>query len=112
MFAKLEEVEKRYDFLNEQMSDPKVIARQSEFQQYAREQSELAPIVGEYRNYKKYQHELEGNEKILEEETDEEILAMAQEEVSGLKSQMEESEKQIKVMLLPKDSRDERSVIM
>ena len=112
MFAKLEEVEKRYDFLNEQMSDPRVIARQSEFQQYAREQSELAPIVGEYRNYKKYQHELEGNEKILEEETDEEILAMAQEEVSGLKSQMEESEKQIKVMLLPKDSRDERSVIM
>tara|TARA_B100000959_G_scaffold182007_1_gene190319 strand:+ start:2085 stop:3152 length:1068 start_codon:yes stop_codon:yes gene_type:complete len=112
MFAKLEEVEKRYDFLNEQMSDPKVIARQSEFQQYAREQSELAPIVGEYRNYKKYQHELEGNEKILEEETDGEILAMAQEEVSGLKSQMEESEKQIKVMLLPKDSRDERSVIM
>jgi len=112
MFAKLEEVEKRYDFLNEQMSDPKVIARQSEFQQYAREQSELAPIVGEYRNYKKYQHELEGNEKILEEETDGEILAMAQEEVSGLKSQMEESGKQIKVMLLPKDSRDERSVIM
>ena len=47
-----------------------------------------------------------------EEETDGEILAMAQEEVSGLKSQMEESEKQIKVMLLPKDSRDERSVIM
>ncbi len=39
MFAKLEEVEKRYTFLNEQMSDPKVIARQQEFQQYAREQS-------------------------------------------------------------------------
>ena len=112
MFAKLEEVEKRYDFLNERMSDPEVIARQSEFQQYAREQSELTPVVGEFRSYKKFQHELEGNEKILEEETDEEILAMANEEVAELKKQMAESEERIKIMLLPKDSRDERSVIM
>ena len=84
MFAKLKEVEKRYDYLNERMSDPKVIARQSEFQQYAREQSELSPVVAEFRRYKKIQHELEGNQKILDEETDEEILVMAREEVSGL----------------------------
>ncbi|MDP6476885.1 MAG: peptide chain release factor 1 [Nitrospinaceae bacterium] len=112
MFAKLEEVEKRYEFLNERMSDPEVIARQPEFQQYAREQSELTPVVGEFRRYKKFQHELEGNEKILEEETDEEMLAMANEEAAKLKKQMAESEERIKIMLLPKDSRDERSVIM
>ncbi len=112
MFAKLEEVEKRYDFLNKQMSDPEVIARQQEYQQYAREQAELAPVVGEFRNYKKSQHELEGNEKILEEETDEEILAMANEEVAELRKQIAQSEERIKIMLLPKDSRDERSVIM
>ena len=53
MFTKLEEVEKRYNHLNEQMSDPKIIARQQAFQQYAREQSELAPVVAEYRMYKK-----------------------------------------------------------
>ena len=40
MFGKLEEVEKRYNYLNKQMSAPKVIARHREFQQYAREQSE------------------------------------------------------------------------
>ena len=72
MFGKLEEVEKRYNYLNKQMSDPKVIARHREFQQYAREQSELAQVVGEFRTYKKIQRELEDNQKILEEETDEE----------------------------------------
>ena len=112
MFGKLEEVEKRYNYLNKQMSDPKVIARHQEFQQYAREQSELAQIVGEFRAYKKIQRELEDNQKILEEETDEEILAMAREEVPELQKQIIAMEQQIKIMLLPKDSRDERSVIM
>ena len=112
MFVKLEEVEKRYDYLNERMSDPKVIAKQQEFQQYAREQSELAQIVSEFRVYRKVQHELEGNQKILEEETDEEILVMAREEVSRLQKQIIALEQRIKIMLWPRDSRDERSVIM
>ena len=64
MFGKLEEVEKRYNYLNKQMSDPKVIARHQEFQQYAREQSELAQVVGEFRAYKKIQRELEDNQNI------------------------------------------------
>ena len=112
MFDKLEEVEKRYNYLNERMSDPGVIARQQEFQQYAREQSELARVVSAFRTYKKAQRELEDNQKILEEETDEEILAMACEEVSELETQLIALEQQIKIMLLPRDSRDERSVIM
>ena len=52
------------------------------------------------------------NQKILEEEADEEILVMAREEILGLQTKMEGLEQKIKVMLLPKDSRDERSVIM
>ena len=112
MFIKLEEVEKRYDYLNHKMSDPTVIARQSEFQQYAREQSELSPVVAEFRKYKKFQNELTDNQKILDEETDEEILTMVFEEVSELKKQIVESEQKIKIMILPKDPRDERSVII
>ena len=112
MFSKLEEVEKRYDHLNVLMSDPKVIARQHEFQQYAREQSELAPVIVEYRAYKKNQGELKENQKILEEEADEEILVMAREEILDLQKQMIEVEQKIKIMILPRDPRDERSVIM
>ena len=112
MFNKLEEVEKRYTYLNEQMSDPIVIARQEDFQQYAREQSEIAPIVAEYREYKKIQNELKNNQKILEEDADEEILVMAREEIGDLKKQIVAVEQSIKIMILPRDPRDERSVIM
>jgi peptide chain release factor 1 len=112
MFSKLDEVEERYNYLNERMSDPKVIARQQEFQQYAREQSELSPVVDEYRVYKKIQNELENNQKILEEDADEEILVMAREEILGLRKQMVLVEQKIKIMILPRDPRDERSVIM
>ena len=112
MFTKLEEVEKRYNHLNDQMSDPKVIARQQEFQQYAREHSELAPVVAEYRAYKKIQSELENNQKILEEDIDEEILIMAREEIIDLRKQIVVAEQKIKIMILPRDPRDERSVIM
>jgi peptide chain release factor 1 len=112
MFTKLQEVEKRYNDLNKLLSDPLVIAQQPEFQQYAREQSDLTPIVSEFCELKKLQNELEGNEKILKEETDEEILALARDELAGLMDQVKASEQRLKVMLLPKDPRDERSVIM
>ncbi len=112
MFTRLQEVEKRYNNLNKLLSDPLIIAQQSEFQQYAREQSDLTPIVSEFRELKKLQNELEGNEKILKEETDEEILALARDELVGLMDQVKASEQRLKVMLLPKDPRDERSVIM
>ena len=112
MFSKLEQVEQRYNYLNEKVSDPQVIANQPEFQKYAREQSDLAPVISEFLLYKKNQHELENNQKILDEETDEEILVMVHEEILELKKQAVRLENQIKVILLPKDSRDERSVIM
>ena len=112
MFSKLEKVEQRYNYLNEKMSDPQVIANQPEFQKYAREQSDLAPVISQFRLYKKNQHELKNNQTILDEETDEEILVMAHEEILELKKQAVILENQIKVILLPKDSRDERSVIM
>lgn len=112
MFDQLKEIEKRYDRLNEKLSDPQVIARQSEFQQYAREQSELASIVNEYRLWKKAGRELESNEKILEEENDEELLSMAREEIEELQRKKSDSEGRLKVLLLPKDPRDGKSVIM
>jgi peptide chain release factor 1 len=112
MFSKLEKVEQRYNYLNEKMSDPQVIANQPEFQKYAREQSDLAPVISEFHLYKKNQHELKNNQKILDEETDKEILVMVHEEILELKKQAVILENKIKVILLPKDSRDERSVIM
>ena len=54
MFDKLKMVEKRYNDLNELLSDPKIIAQQSEFQKYAKEQSDLTPIVNRFQDLQKY----------------------------------------------------------
>ena len=112
MFDQLKEIEKRYEELNQLMSDPKVIQQQSEFQKFAKEQSDLSPIVQEYREWQKNARELEENQKILKEEQDKELIEMAQEEVETLKAKKEQNETQLKFLLLPKDPRDDKNVIM
>jgi len=94
------------------MSDPKIIQQQAEFQKLAREQSGISQVVKEYREWKKNVRELEENQKILEEEKDAELLDLAREEVETLKQEKEKNETQLKFLLLPKDPRDSKNVIV
>jgi peptide chain release factor 1 len=112
MFGQLAEIEKRYDELNQLMSDHKIIQQQSEFQKLAKEQSEIGPIVKEYQEWKKNVRQLEENQKILDEEQDADMVDMAREEVESLKQEKENNEVKLKVLLLPKDPRDAKNVIM
>jgi peptide chain release factor 1 len=112
MFGQLAEIEKRYDELNQLMSDHKIIQQQSEFQKLAKEQSEIGPIVKEYQEWKKNVRQLEENQKILDEEQDADMVDMAREEVESLKQEKEKNEVKLKVLLLPKDPRDAKNVIM
>jgi peptide chain release factor 1 len=112
MFDKLKTVEKRYDDLNELLSDPKIIAQQSEYQKYAKEQSDLTPIVNRFKDLKKFVQQLEDSRKILEEEKDPEMLEMAEEDLAQVEIQKQKAEDDLKLLLLPKDPRDERNVIV
>ena len=112
MFDKLKSVEKRYNDLNQLLSDPKIISQQSEFQKYAREQSELAPIVNRFQNLQKINRQLEESKSILNEEKDAELIEMAQEDMADLKIKKQETVEALKLLLLPKDPRDERNVIV
>jgi peptide chain release factor 1 len=112
MFDKLKLVEKRYNDLNQLLSDPKIISHQSDFQKYAKEQSDLAPIVNQYKVWQKIDRQLEENKKILDEEQDPELVEMTMEDVAGLEIQKQETVESLKVLLLPKDPRDERNVIV
>ena len=53
MFQKLDEVEKRYDEITKKISDPEVIAQQSQWQTFMKEHAEIEPVVLKYREYKK-----------------------------------------------------------
>ena len=87
MFDKLKLVEKRYNDLNQFLSDPKIISHQSEFQKYAREQSELSPIVLRFQDWQKINRQVEENKIIIEEEKDSELNEMAQEDLVNLETQ-------------------------
>ncbi len=112
MLKKLEDIENKFEKLNDLLSDPAVIANQNDFKAYAKEQSELTPIVQQYRALKKIDSQLEENENLLKEEDDPEMAAMAMEEVESLKQARLENESRLKVLLLPKDPRDGKNVIM
>jgi len=112
MLKKLDSIEKRYDQLNGLLSDPQIIAQQSEYKKYAREQSELAPIVAAAKVLKTIVVQLEENKKIVAEETDAEMVEMAQDELNTLTEKRQKIEANLKRLLLPKDPRDEKSVIM
>ena len=112
MFDKLKTVEKRYNDLNELLSDPKVISQQSEFQKYAKEQAELTPIVNRFKDLQNFTQQLKEGKKILEEEQDPEMLEMVEEDLSKVEIQKQKAEEDLKILLLPKDPRDERNVIV
>ena len=112
MFDKLKSVEIRYDDLNELLSDAKIIAQQSEYQKYAKEQSDLTPIVKRFKDLKKIVQQLEDSKNILEEEKDPEMLEMAEEDLAQVTIEKQKAESDLKLLLLPKDPRDERNVIV
>ena len=112
MFEKLREVEDRYDELGEKLADPAVWGDQKEYQRLAKAHSDLTDIVAAYREYKRVRQELADTEEMLRGQLDDEMRQMAQAELDELKAKDEELGQKLKVMLLPKDPNDEKSVII
>jgi peptide chain release factor 1 len=112
MLDKLSRIEARYDELGRLMADPAVVQDYEKVAQYARERSELEETVSVYRAFNAAREELVGARLILDEEEDQELRDMAQEEVAQLEGQLAQLEAQLKQLLLPKDPRDKRNVII
>lgn len=112
MFAKLDQVEKKFDELTSELSKPEVISNQSLYQKAAREHSALSELVTTYRQYKKIAKEFADNKHLLDTENDEDIRKMAKEEVLRLEPEQAALVAQLKVLLLPKDPNDEKNIIL
>ena len=109
---KLNEVERSYRDLEERLSDPGVASNPLEVSKLAKRYAELGHVVSKYREYKGVVSKLRQAREILESESDEEMRQLAHEELRALEPQLEELEAQIKLLLLPKDSNDNRNVIV
>lgn len=112
MFDKLEDLILRYEEIMNQLSEPDVANDTGRFRKLMKEQSDLSPIVEAYQNYKKAQQNMEDSLALLEEESDEEMRALAKEELNDSKEQLEQLEGKLKILLLPKDPNDDKNVIV
>ena len=111
MFEKLKAIEEKYEELTMLLSDPLVLSKLSELLKYSKEQSELQPLVDKIREYRKLLSGIEEAEELLK-GSDGDLRSLAQEELDALREKEPKIEEELTIMLLPKDPRDEKNVIL
>ena len=112
MFDRLDDLLIRYEELMGELQEPDVANDPERFRKLMKEQSDLAPIIEAYQEYKKCKQNIEDSLLLLEEESDEEMKELAKEELSESRKRVEELEQELKVLLLPKDPNDDKNVIV
>jgi peptide chain release factor 1 len=108
---KLDEIEARFRSIEGQMADPAVINDPDSYRKTAKSHSELAEVVEKYRAWKRASSDLNDARQMLE-EADAEMHGMAKEEVQRLEPVIEDLERELKILLLPKDPNDEKDVLL
>ena len=109
MLNKLKDIEARYEDLSRQLEDPAAYADPERLKKLNREQKELAPVVEAYRAYRRAESDAASAQQLL---GDPELREMAQEELHQAKADMERLSEELKLLLLPRDPNDSRSVVM
>jgi peptide chain release factor 1 len=112
MWDKLKEVEERYEALSQQLSKPEVIGDRENFQKYSKEYSSLTELVTTFRSFTRAQEELAGSKEMVNSESDPELRSMAQEEMKVLEGVVSDLERQLQILLLPKDPNDHKNVVL
>ena len=109
MLEKLKEIENKYLALEEKMQTPEVYTDPAAYAKLAREQKEITPVVEAYRKYMKFKNDTDGAHELM---SDPDFREMAQEEYELAKAEMEKTEEEIKLLLLPRDPNDSKNVIV
>ncbi len=111
MWEKLEGIENRYEEIAQRMADPEVVSDPDRLAELAREHAELEEIVTLYRQYRQAKTELEQAESLLD-DSDPELRELAEAEIARLREHLDNLEAQLRQLLLPRDPRDQRDVIV
>jgi len=112
LLSKLAEAEKRYEELINLMAQPEVATDPARLREYGQESAELAKVVVPFREYKALGEELSGTQKMLGDDLDQEMRELVEAELQALETRQSELEERLKRLLLPKDPRDDKNVIM
>ena len=112
MIDKLENIARRYEQINASLADPDVTSDQARFRDLMREYKNLTPIVEKYEEYRRACDSAAQARELLGSEQDAELRELAEEEYAENTDKAESLKEQIKILLLPSDPNDDRSVIM
>ena len=113
MLDKLEEINSRFEKLTEELGQPEVVQDQNRYRKLTQEHAGLQEIVESYQLYLKIQQQLEDNRELSEDkDEDPEIRKLADQEIQELNLQTQKMQKQIELLLLPKDPDDSRNIII
>lgn len=112
MIEKLKQTELRYLSIEQELGKPEIISNPEKYKTLMKDHKNLTPIVEAYRTYQKVVQAQEELSDILADNSDAELLEMAQDEMRELKAREEELLDQIKILLLPRDENDDKNVIV
>ena len=109
--SRLDQLSDRFEEITALLSQPEIQANGERFRELSREYAHLEPIVATYRDYQKTAEELSEAEALLE-DSDPELRNLAREEIGRAKARLQQLEKELQILLLPRDPRDARSVFL
>jgi peptide chain release factor 1 len=112
LFEKLDQIETRYEEMTQQLSSAEVLSDSARFQKMARTHAEMGEMVAKYREWKEIEKGLSGAKQMLMEAEDAELKQMAHDEVRDLEARKEIVERDLKVLLLPRDPNDDKNIIL
>lgn len=112
MLEQLQAFEDKYLELESLISDPDVIADMSQWQKHTKAHAKLTPVVTKFREYKAVQQGIKDALEMLSEKLDDDFREMVTAELNDLKKKSEEVEQELRILLIPKDPNDEKSVIV
>ncbi len=112
MWNRLEEIEKRYRALEEQIATPEIASDPAQLQKLAQERAGIEDVVERYRKYRVTDKALSDTRAMLDDGADEEMTALVKQEIESLGAQLDEQLEELKLTLLPRDPNDDRDIIM
>ena len=112
MLDKLQALEDRHTELENLISDPSILANMSEWQKHAKAHSKLSPIVAKFREQKDVNQGIADALEMLNDKLDNDFRQMVTAELSELKNKAEVLQEELRILLLPKDPNDDKSVIV
>ena len=111
LLRRLEGIAKRYEELQKEISKPEIVQDIKKYQKLNKELKELSEIYETYRLYQKYEREYEEAKELLR-SGDEDIKALAEEEVKRLQEKLEKTEDKLKELMIPKDPDESKNIIL